>query len=538
VRTIRIVGSTVAAGVLLMTAACGGGSGSASGVSSGSSGPKAVAMTVVVNGLPAGLDPDSTSSADSGIQQVVTTSYMGMLFSYNGVKQSGDTTPQLVPDLATKVTPSADGLTETVSLRTDAKSPAGNLLTSADVVWTMQRVEHAKANGSTLLSQVNVDPTNPVTAVDAHTVAFHLTSPSALFETIMSLPSLGIIDSTLAKQHVTASDPYATTWLNANSASFGPYQVVSHVANSSVVMTDNPNYWQGVPQVTKVTFRTVQDASTTLQTALTGQSDYTVTLPASDLATVERSSTVTAHELPVPSVVYMNLDSKNAGTSDVRVRQAINLAIDRTAIAQTVYDGTATPTTGCLPTDLTKDTTPNDVSATADVAKAKALLAQVPGKHAITIGLLPSAFPEGSTIARIVQSNLAAVGITVTLKTYSGFGPITADIKSHAISSFILEQAPFVLDPGYFFKAFFLSTSFFNFSSLSVPAFDTAANNAMIQAAPARDAQIQTACNLFMQNLPAAMLVQSGNLTVTKKSVSNVLNLPDISPRIYDLHVD
>lgn len=534
-RNVRITsGSILAVGALLFTAACTGGSGGDSGTAGGK--PKSAALTIVAGSLPAGLDPDSTNSSDSGIQQVVTTNYMGMLFSYNRAKATGDVSPELAPDLASKVTVSSDKLTETVALRTDAKSPAGNSLTAQDVVWTMKRVVNAKANGATLLSQANIDPANPATAVDAHTVAFHLTHPTALFKTIMSLPSLGIIDSTEAKKHVTAKDPYATAWLNKHSASFGPYQVASNVANSSVILTSNPGYWQGVPQVTKATFRVVQDASTTLQTALTGQSDYTITLPPSNLAAVKASSAVVAHELPVPSVVYLNLDSKNAGVSDVRVRRAINLSINRSAIVKTVYNGAATPTTGCLPTQLTKATTPNDVAATAQVSKAKALLAQVPGKHAVTVGVL-SGFPEGETISRLLQSDLNAAGISVTLKTYSSFTTFIAAIKSHAVGAAVLEQAPFVVDAGYFFKSFFLSTALFNNSSFANKSFDDAANSAMTEPAPARNAQIQTACSLFTENVPAAMLVEAGNLTVTKKNVTNVQRIADISPRVYNLRV-
>ncbi len=523
--------------VLAVTAtAC---SGSKSGGSTTQGGTeKSASITIVANALPSGLDPDSTNATDSGIEQLVTTNFMGMLYSDNGVTSAAGQVPKPQPDLASSGTASADGKTFTITLRPNVKSSAGNPLTAADVVWTFDRIEHAKATGASLLSQINVDPTDPATAVNPTTVALHLTAPSALVPTILSLPFTGIIDATAAKAHATASDPYATAWLNKNTASFGPYTVSSITPASSIVLVSNPNYWKGAPaSVTKATFRVIQDASTTLQTALTGQSDMTITLPYSDLATLKKSSVVDVHNLPVPSTVYMTLDEANPSLTNPLVRQAINLATDRTAISDTVYGGTAIPTTGCLPAALTATTTPNDNGASPELAKAKALLAQVPGKHTLTIGVLPSAFPEGATIARIIQSNLEAAGIDVTLKTYSSFGPIVADAKSHKIGSLVLEQAPFVLDAGYFFKAFFLGGSPYNFSSYNDPVFNAATNAAMAEPDPARQTQIATACAAFTKDAPADMLVESGNILVTKKDIGNVQSFADIDPRLFNLTV-
>lgn len=533
----RTAFAVLAAGLMVTTACSSSGSTTTGSGTTGGAVKKNASIVVIANSLPNGLDPDSTSSTDSGIEQVVTTNYMGLLYSANGVSSADGVVPQPKPDLATSGSLSADGKTFTIKLRPNVKSNTGNPLTADDVVWTFKRIENAKATGSSLLSQINIDPTNPATAVDSQTVALHMTAPSALVPSILALPFTGIIDATEAKKHVTASDPYATAWLNKNVASFGPYTVQSNTPGSSMVLVANPNYWQGTPSVTRATFRVVQDAGTTLQTALTGQSDMTLTLPYSDLATLQKSPQVTVHQLPVPSVVYMTLDLKNPELTDPRVRQAIALASDRTAVSNTVFSGAAKPITSCLPAQLTSATTPDDNAASPQIAKAKALLAQVPGQHSLVIGILPTAFPEGATISRIIQSNLEAIGMKVTLKTYSSFGPIVADAKAHTIGSLVLEQAPFVLDAGYFFKAFFLGSSLFNYSSYANPAFDAASNAAMAETAPARNAQIAKACSLFTADAPADMLVEAGAIQVTKKDVTNVQSFADIDPRLFNLRI-
>jgi peptide/nickel transport system substrate-binding protein len=536
-KTTALVGTATA--LLLATAACGssgsGGTGADAAGSTQGNGKEA-ALTLIANSLPSGLDADSTVASDSGIQLTTSMSYMGMLYSYNGAK--GENPPKLRPDLAASAAEaSADGLTYTVKLRPGVKSAAGNPLTAEDVLWTMQRIVAAKVNGSSLLGQINVDLTNPVTKVDDTTVAFHLTHPTSLFERIMSLPYLGILDSTEAKKHVTPADPHAREWFKTNTASFGPYKVDSLNPKVEMVMSANPNYWQGKPQVTKATFRTVQDASTALQTAITGQSDYTLTTAASNLSTLRGSQTVNVNTIPTPTTVYMTLDNLNPALTDPRVRRAIALATDRKAIAETVYGGTAKPTTGCLPEVLTNVKTEYDNSPGPEVDKAKALLAEVPGDRTFVIGMLPASFPESESMARILQGNMNAIGLKTEIKAYTSIDAITEDRKTHRIGGLLLKQAPFVPDAGYFFKAFFRSNSIYNYSNYNNPTFDAATDASMQQPAGVREASITTACTESLKDGSADMLVSSGNLSITKKNIGNVLLYPDVAPRLYNLTV-
>lgn len=126
-----------------------------------------------------------------------------------------------------------------------------------------------------------------------------------------------------------------------NPVGTGPYRFVEWVRGDHVTLEANPDYWGGAPAIDRVTFRFVAEAGTRLAGLLSGEFDLITNLLPEDVATVEgagkQAAAVQGLEHPV---IILNVDE--GVTADVRVRQALNLAVDKEALANDLFAGNAT----------------------------------------------------------------------------------------------------------------------------------------------------------------------------------------------------
>src|SRR5262249_10421242 len=120
-----------------------------------------------------------------------------------------------------------------------------------------------------------IDPKNPITVINPKTFKLNVKTPNSL--TLVSLAGGDyfqvILDSTEAKKHATASDPWAKDWMTSHSASFGAYNVTSFTPASELRETVNPNFW-GKAKISNVILRVVPDPGNRLQLIKTGQVNY------------------------------------------------------------------------------------------------------------------------------------------------------------------------------------------------------------------------------------------------------------------------
>ena len=161
--------------------------------------------------LPAGLDPHAIF--DVPMQFILLNAY-DTLYRYVG------NPPELQPWLATDHTVSDDGLTWTFKLVPNAKFHDGSPLTSADVVYSFQRLLGMKRGPSGAFLPV-LKP-DKVTAPDPHTVKFVLDKPYAPF--LAAIPLVAIVSEKQVKEHVKDND-FGTAWLSANDAGSGAYSL-------------------------------------------------------------------------------------------------------------------------------------------------------------------------------------------------------------------------------------------------------------------------------------------------------------------------
>ena len=235
-------------------------------------------------------------------------------------------------DLATDTSVSEDGLTWTVTIRKDVQFTDGEPLTAGDVAFTYNTVkETSSVNDFTMLDRAE--------ALDDTTVVFHMTRPFSIWPYTMA--AVGILP-----EHAYDSRTYGT-----NPIGSGRYMLKQWDQGQQVILEANPDYYGEAPQMKQVTILFMEEDAAFLA-AQAGQVDVAYTsatysdqnIDGYELAAYE---TVDNRGFNLPAVPEgTDEEGRQTGndfTSDVRVRRAINLGIDRQEMIDHVLNGYGSP---------------------------------------------------------------------------------------------------------------------------------------------------------------------------------------------------
>jgi peptide/nickel transport system substrate-binding protein len=269
-------------------------------------------IAIAIGSEPSTLDPHVR---DDGGERAINDNIYETLLSRDA---DGELEPLLAAELPTQV----DETTWEVTVREGITFHNGNPLDAEAVAGSFTRLiglgEDSEQSGffGTIAS---------VEAVDATTVRFVTTGPDPV------LPSrlywLKVIDPSTATEEGFDSNPVGT----------GPYRFVSWERGSSVTLEANPDYWgDQKPTITGVTYRFIEEGGTRLSGLLSGEFDLITNLSPEDAESAPQAVGVVGLEHPI-----MILDAEDGPTADLRVRQAMNLAIDKQALADSLFGGRA-----------------------------------------------------------------------------------------------------------------------------------------------------------------------------------------------------
>jgi peptide/nickel transport system substrate-binding protein len=320
-----------------------------------------------------------------------------------------------------------DPTTYTFFLAPKAVFHDGQPLTAADVVFTF---EH-------LMAEETKSPFGPgyrskikkVEAVDDHTVRFTLNAPTASFLTSVIIPILPKHKLSAATQADFGAQPMGS----------GPFKFVSQ-SPTEIILARNDAYFGGAPKVDRVVFKIIKDDNTRFLKLQKGELDLLINaLPASRVAAVQEvplQETYAVIESPGIAYTYLGFNLAAPEVQDLRVRQAIAHGIDVGEIIRFRLEGHAAPATGLLSPVNWYHSTPSQTYA-FDPKKSVALLEDAKftdpdgegPKPRIHLELKTSNNDQVTGIARIIQAQLAKVGIELTLKSYE-WGTFYGDIKS------------------------------------------------------------------------------------------------------------
>ena len=314
--------------------------------------------------------------------------------------------------LAESISPHQGSLSEwVIRLRPGVTFHDGKAFTASDVLFTFQRVYSNDFTGKFGLGPIDLANTK---ALDPHTVLVRLTKPFSSFAEQLAAFWYNLY---IAPDGFSPARPVGT----------GPFVYQSFTPGQRSVFTRNPHYWKpGLPYVGTLTIIDFSD-NTTLQDALsTGVIQGAGALDGPQIASLATSSgikTVVSHS---GEIVPFTMRVDQPPFSDVNVRQAMRLLVDRPQLIDSALDGY-----GVVANDLFSPYDPDfDHSlvrpAQGDIQQAKFLLKKA-GQEGLTVTLTTSAVATGTVaMATVLAAQAKAAGVTVRLSNVPAgtfFGP-------------------------------------------------------------------------------------------------------------------
>ena len=382
--------------------------------------------------------------------------------SDRGCTQLGDPT-DVVGEVVASYEFSDDRKSITFNLKKGLMSPFGNELTTEDVKWSIDRTIALDDTAKFFIDQVtDYDVDSLVTVVDEYTYRLNIENPTAIDLVVFTWPSWKPIDSTEARKHATADDPWAEKWLDNHGAYFGPwtYGPDDFEPGERLVLTPNPNYTGDRGNVDRLILSSVPDSGLRVQLLQTGQAHATTRLSYAQYAALSESPGVRVRECVSANRDVLVLNWQDERFKDTRVRRAISLALDRESMIQGPYQGFGTPAKSGLSSAYDHDYASEYYEH--DPERAKELLAEAgyPDGFEFTLTYSPTRpGAHAEQVAILIADMLKKVGITANLNLIAGAsefefakkGPKEGRGRAYTseMEAWIDFEGPAVVDPSY-----------------------------------------------------------------------------------------
>ena len=342
-----------------------------------------------------------------------------------------DENQRLMPGLALSWTPKDDS-TWAIKLRPGVKFHDGSDFTAEDVLATIKRVPWVPNSPSpfTIYTKAIKD----VVVVDPLTIEIKTDGPYPLLPNDLS--SFYIIN----KKAVQAP----TDDFNRMTAAIGtgPYKFTDYARGERIVLERNEGYWGTKPEWKKVTFRLITNPAARVAALLSGDVQMIEAVTTADIDQLKKNANITLAQAPSNRVIYLHMDHQRDATpfvtdkagkplgknplKDLRVRQALSMAISRDGVVERVMEGVAIPASQLL-ADSFFGTSPNLKPMKYDPDGAKKLLADAgyPNGFAITLHGPNDRYINDGRIIQTVAQMWSRIGLDAKVEampwaTYAG----------------------------------------------------------------------------------------------------------------------
>jgi peptide/nickel transport system substrate-binding protein len=410
-----------ALGALIGAVVVGCASGNGPGAESGTG---ADTLVYGAGGQPVNLDAGNATDGNSIVVQEQI---------YDGLLSHKPGTTEVAPALAMQWSVSPDRKTWTFKLRPGVTFHDGTPLTAAAVKFNLERwwnpahPQGFRTAGKTyeawqqLFGGFKGDAESLVQAIrtpDAMTVQIVLKQPFAAFPNAVGSSFFGMASPAAVQK---AGAAYGTA--GSIAVGTGPFRFQEWRTGDRIVLTKNPKYWQpDRPKVAQLVIRFITDPAARLAQLRAGQVDFTVDLAPDQRQELARDANLQVIARPSFNVGFLGLNPTYKPLADVRVRQAIALAINRPQLVQSFWGDLGTHNPHFLPPALGWALSPKLAPHPFDPAKAQQLLAAAGYAQGFDLDLwyMPVSrpyYPTPKPIAEAFAADLSAVGIRVQLKT-------------------------------------------------------------------------------------------------------------------------
>ena len=417
-----------------------------------------------------------------------------------------------IPDLATSWKP-VNPTTWVFHLRQGVKFSNGQPFTAKDVVYTYTTLIDPRLNSP---QRQLYTPIKSVAALNPSTVQFNLLYPYA---PLLSYLSMGIVPAGSPNNATFATHPIGT----------GPYVLHAWQRNDKIDLTRNPVYYGTPPYLNEIVFYVMPD-NTAQVTALKSHSLDLITspLPPQDVVSLRQDHNVNIQEETGDGILYLPLNVRDPVLSDLHVRQAINLLVDRRAIAQQFFHSIdQAAATSLLPGTWAYDTSVQ--IPTADSQQAARILAQDGWKkdgngvlakngHELSLTLSTYNDPNRVEILTYLQNVLQQAGMKANV-VQTDWPTFLGNVQAHRFQIGII-GALNLYDPDRGMYQGFTTTGTNNWSGYSNPTVDHLLQQARQESDRAkRKALYVRAWTILNHDLPWIMLTTQGWVAITQQNV-------------------
>ena len=417
-RKLSVFVSLLAVTTLVLTGCGGGGTGGDSGT--------AKTELVVAHGADAkSLDPHGTNDQPSSrvMKQIYDTL----------VHQTEEM--EIVPSLALSWE-SVDDQTMEFKLRDDVKFHNGEAFTANDVKFTLLRALESPNVGHIVES---IDP-DKIIVVDEHTIQIGTLYPFAPL--LAHLAHTGA--SMLNEKAVTeAGEAYGIESVVGT----GAFKFESWANGDNIVLVRNDDFYDEPAKLEKVTFRAIPENTSRTIELETGGADIIYDVDPSDVTRIEDNEELVLVRDPNFSTTYIGFNCQKAPYDNVKVRQAVNMALDKEAIVNNVYKGTGYQAKGPLGPNVWASNQ-NLEQYAYDPDAAKALLAEAGFPDGFSTTIWANENQQRMDIAEITANQLGAIGIKTEVKIME-WGAYLDGTAAGEHDMFILGWVTVTGDPDY-----------------------------------------------------------------------------------------
>tara|TARA_B100000925_G_scaffold291208_1_gene278468 strand:+ start:872 stop:2449 length:1578 start_codon:yes stop_codon:yes gene_type:complete len=352
---------------------------------------------------------------------------------YNRLVEFKRGSTEIEPGIAKSWDISKDGKVFTFNLRDDISfhqtkyfSPSRKL-NSDDVIFSFNRQlkkdhPYHLVNGGSYQYWESMGMSELLRSIEKtgeHQIKITLNEPNAPFLANLAMSFMSILSKEYADTLVTKGEKER---IDHYPVGTGPYIFKKYKKDTLIRYNVNKNYFKGAPKIKKLVFSITPDASVRYQKLKTGECHLMIEPNPSDLESMRKNKDLMVQEASGLNVAYLAMNTTKKPFNDVRVRKAINLALNKDAYINAIYRGNAISAKNPIPPTMWSYNQ-NIKQHSLNIKEAKNLLKQAGLEQGFETELwtLPVSRPynpAGKKMGEMMQADLAKIGIKIKLVTY------------------------------------------------------------------------------------------------------------------------